>query len=227
VDRTLAAAADWVDEVGLALLFPKADVVLPSLWEQVAGDAAALEGWTPELAFLWATKDDLPAQGLVCVGKHLARVTTLVAPRLVPVLVAANGEDVDDDPVVDAIRELGPLSGPQLREATGLPKKEVDRRIGPLHRALVLTHSHAVERETAWSSVAHDVLARKWRLPRQLPDPAAARREVAGVVLEQAGELTAADLRGVVGWRPKECAAVLEEVAESREQGGFRIWARP
>ena len=30
---TLEAAAAWVDEVGLALLFPKADVVLPSLWE--------------------------------------------------------------------------------------------------------------------------------------------------------------------------------------------------
>src|ERR1700751_5380647 len=37
VIRTLAQATAWVDEVGLALLFPKADVVLPSLWEQVNG----------------------------------------------------------------------------------------------------------------------------------------------------------------------------------------------
>ena len=35
--RTAAQAAKWVDRVGLALLFPKADVVLPSLWEQVNG----------------------------------------------------------------------------------------------------------------------------------------------------------------------------------------------
>jgi hypothetical protein len=33
VVRTLSQAARWVDKVGLALLFPKADVVLPSLWE--------------------------------------------------------------------------------------------------------------------------------------------------------------------------------------------------
>src|SRR4029079_12053568 len=35
VIRTVPQAARWVDKVGLALLFPKADVVLPSLWEQV------------------------------------------------------------------------------------------------------------------------------------------------------------------------------------------------
>jgi len=39
VVRTLSQAAKWVDTVGLALLFPKTDVVLPSLWEQVNGDA--------------------------------------------------------------------------------------------------------------------------------------------------------------------------------------------
>ena len=42
--RTLEAAADWVEEVGLALLFPKADVVLPSLWEQVNG--SPLDNWS-------------------------------------------------------------------------------------------------------------------------------------------------------------------------------------
>ena len=81
--RTLEAAAAWVDEVGLALLFPKADVVLPSLWEQVNGDAAEnwairepdgkFVRWTDEMGFLWGAKDELPAHGLVCVGKHLAR----------------------------------------------------------------------------------------------------------------------------------------------------------
>ena len=100
--RTLEAAAAFVDEVGLALLFPKADVVLPSLWEQVererpseTGRSATPDGtfvrWSDEMGFLWGAKDDLPAAGLVCVGKHLARVVACVAPRLVPSLVAANG----------------------------------------------------------------------------------------------------------------------------------------
>jgi hypothetical protein len=227
VIRSLDAAAAWVDEVGLALLFPKADVVLPSLWEQVAGGAADVEWPSPEMDFLWPAKDELPAQGLVCVGKHLAHSVSCVAPRLVPALVAANGDDSDAGPVAEAVRDLGPLTGPQIREATGLAKKEVDRAIASLHRRLVLTSSHLVEQDAGWGALAHDLVARKWKLPKRLPARADARRELAVLVLEHAGELTAADLAGALGWRRKEAAAVLEEIADGRDdEAGFRIWTR-
>ncbi|HTR33308.1 MAG TPA: hypothetical protein VMH47_05485 [Gaiellaceae bacterium] len=223
--RTLAAAAAFVDEAGLALLFPKADIVLPSLWEQVAGEQEVR--WpSPPMEFLWGAKDELPAQGLVCVGRHVGRVVACVAPRLVPVLAAANGDAADDDPVSEAVRELGPLTGPQLREATGLPKKEVDRRVAALHHRIVLTSSHLVEQNGPWGALAHDLVARKWRLPATLPPRDEARRELAALVLEAAGELTAADLGGALGWRRKEAAAVLDEIAEGRDEAGFRIWAR-
>ena len=53
------------------------------------------------------------------------------------------------------------------------------------------------------------------------------RRELAGVVLDLAGELTAADLSGVFGWRRKESAAILDGVAVNRDdEAGFRIWTR-
>jgi len=224
--RTLAAAAAFVDDAGLALLFPKADIVLPSLWEQVAGEQEVR--WpSPPMEFLWGAKDELPAQGLVCVGRHVGRVVACVAPRLVPVLAAANGDAADDDPVSEAVRELGPLTGPQLREATGLPKKEVDRRVAALHHRIVLTSSHLVEQNGPWGALAHDLVARKWRLPATLPPRDEARRELAALVLETAGELTAADLGGALGWRRKEAAAVLDEIAEGRDdEAGFRIWAR-
>jgi len=224
--RTLAAAAAFVDDAGLALLFPKADIVLPSLWEQVAGEQEVR--WpSPPMEFLWGAKDELPAQGLVCVGRHVGRVVACVAPRLVPVLAAANGDAADDDPVSEAVRELGPLTGPQLREATGLPKKEVDRRVAALHHRIVLTSSHLVEQNGPWGALAHDLVARKWRLPATLPPRNEARRELAALVLEAAGELTAADLGGALGWRRKEAAAVLDEIAEGRDdEAGFRIWAR-
>jgi Winged helix DNA-binding domain len=235
VIRTLAQATAWVDEVGLALLFPKADVVLPSLWEQVNGspeenwsirDAdGTFVSWTDEMGFLWGAKDALPERGAVCVGKHLARVTSCIAPRLVPLLAAANGAAAGDDPVAEAVRDLGPLTGPQLREATGLTKKEVDRAIASLHHRLVLTSSHLVERDGPWGALAHDLLARKWKLPARLPERAAARRELARLVLGQARELTAADLAGALGWRRKEAAAVLDEIATGRDDpAGFRIW---
>jgi len=237
VIRTLAAAATWVDEVGVALLFPKADVVLPSLWEQINGSAEEnwsirdAEGnfvsWSEAMGFLWPAKDELPEQGLVCVGKHLARVVACISPRLLPVLVAANREAADDDPVVEAIREQGPLTGPQLREATGREKKEVDRAIASLHHRLVLTSSHLVEQNGPWGALAHDLIDRKWSVPKRLPPRADARRELALIVLERAGELTAADLAGVFGWRRKEAAAILDEVADGRyDEAGFRIWTR-
>jgi hypothetical protein len=227
VIRTLAAAGRWIDRVGLALLFPRADLVLPSLWEQVSGLQEV--DWNAEpINFLWWAKDALPDEGRACVGKHLGRVASCVAPRLVPVLVAANGDVADEgDPVVDAIRSLGPLTGPQLREVTGLAKKDVDRSLASLHHRLVLTNAHLVDEGSTWGSLAHDLLARKWRVPKRLPSREAARRELALVVLGQAGELTAADLSGVLGWRRKDSAAILDDVAEGRDdEAGFRIWTR-
>ena len=234
--RTLRQATAWVDEVGLALVFPKADVVLPSLWEQVNGspqrnwavrdEAGGFVRWTEEMGFLWSAKDELPAAGLVCVGRHLARAVSCVAPRLLPTLVAANGEPDEGDPVAAAIREHGPLTGPQLREATGLAKKDVDRSLATLHRGLVLTSSHLVESDAVWGSLAHDLLARKWRLPDTFPERAQARLELTGLVLEQAGELSAADLAAVFGWRRREAATLLEQCGEGRDEDGFRIWAQ-
>src|SRR5439155_23589698 len=106
-----------------------------------------------ELGFLWGAKDELPAQDLVCVGKHVARVATCVAPRLLPLLVAAaepSEPGADEQAVEDAIAAEGPLTGPQLRDLTGLAKKEVDRNVAVLHRRLVLTNSHLVEQDGPW-----------------------------------------------------------------------------
>lgn len=231
-------AAKWVDKVGLALLFPKTDVVLPSLWEQVNGNAGRNwavrdeEGgfveWTREMGFLWGAKDELRARGLVCVSKHVARVATCVAPRVVPILVAA-GEAYEPErnelTVIEAVRDLGPLTGPGLREATGLEKKTVDKTVAVLHRRLVLTNSHLVEQDGPWGAIAHDLLARKWQVPKRLLPREEARRELARLFLAAAGEVTAADL-GPLGWRRREAAAVLDEIAEGRSEEGFRIWGR-
>jgi hypothetical protein len=47
------------------------------------------------------------------------------------------------------------------------------------------------------------------------------------LVLARAGELTAADLAGVFGWRRKEAAAILDQVADGCDDAaGFRIWTR-
>jgi DNA glycosylase AlkZ-like len=236
VIRTLEQAGAWIDEVGLALLFPKADVVLPSLWEQIDGAAESnwavrepdgtFVRWSDEMAFMWRAKDELPAAGLACVGKHLARLAACVAPRLVSVLAAANGSEPEglEERIVEAVEELGPSTGPALREATGLGKKDVDRAVASLHRKLVLTNAFLVEGDGSWGALAHDLVARKWRLPARLASRDAARRDLALLLLEAAGELTAADLAGAFSWPRREAAGVLERVGKGRDEEGFRIW---
>ena len=100
--RSLEQAAAWIDEVGVALLFPSGDYVLPSLWEAVAGnpevdwsirdEEGKYVAFTPNMRKVWSWKDELPAGRLACVGLHVARTTSLVAPRLVASLYAATAE---------------------------------------------------------------------------------------------------------------------------------------
>jgi hypothetical protein len=180
------------------------------------------------MSFLWGAKDELPNAGLVCVGKHLARAVACVAPRLVPALAAANGAEPEGTAlhVAETVRDSGPLTGPELREATGLSKKEIDRAVTALHHGVVLTGSHLVEQAGPWGALAHDLVERKWKLSTRLPPREDARRTLARIVLERTGELTAADLAGALGWRRTEAAAVLEEIGDGRDEAGFRIWLR-
>ena len=88
----------------------------------------------------------------------------------------------------------------------------------------MLTNGHLVEQAGPWGAIAHDLLARKWRLPKRLAGRDEARGELARLVLGQAGELTAADLAGPFGWRRRDAAEILESVGTGRDAGGFRIW---
>src|SRR5581483_9675673 len=134
---------------------------------------------------------------------------------------------VPESAVAAAVEAHGPLTAPQLRDLTGLAKKDVERELAALHHRLVLTSSHLVEQDRSWSALSHELLARKWSVPAQLPERDAARRELALLVLAHAGELTAADLAGALGWRQKEAAAILDDVAAGRDDdAGFRIWTR-
>ncbi len=95
-----------------------------------------------------------------------------------------------------------------------------------MHRRLVVTNGYLVEQDGPWGAIAHDLVARKWALPAALPEREDARRLLTRLVLDQAGELTAADLAGPFGWRRRAAAELLDSVATSRDGDGFRIWAR-
>jgi winged helix DNA-binding protein len=198
---------------------PGADLVLPSLWEAVAGTRAVEWGYldeqtgkhvfTEEMSRCWTWKDELPAKGLALVGKHFGSWAALVAPRLISHVHAAAADRRDDlTPlqleIVEAVREHGACTVPQLRSLVGGEKKHVAQ----LQRAVVLTNSHLVSQRQGWDAIAVDLVERLWEIaPVEGPD-----LELARTVLAASGELSAADLGGALGWRAKRAREALERL---------------
>jgi hypothetical protein len=251
--RSLEKAAAWVDEAGLAVVYSNADLVLPSLWEAVAGPDAdwavrdehgkALD-FTPEFSKLWRWKDELPEKKLACAGRHFSRgVASLVAPRLVAALYALTGrpgrpDDFHDSElaplereIAETILENGPCTGPEVRRLVGAEKRPVDSALGRLHRSLVLTNAGVLEQEQGWPAIRNDLFARRWsaRL-RRIPSADEAKRSLAETLVRLGGEVSAADVAAVLRWRRKEAESILEELAgegaaTELNEDGLRLWA--
>ena len=181
------------------------------------------------MSFFWGAKDELPGRGprlrrqAPRAGRGVRRPAARAGPRR---------RERHEPPratalrVAETVRDAGPLTGPELREATGLAKKDIDKAVAALHHGVVLTSSHLVEQDGPWGDARARPGGAQVAAAKRLPAREDARRELARVVLDRAGELTAADLAGALGWRRKEAAAVLEEVGDGRDADGFRIWTR-
>src|SRR4051812_42725659 len=237
--RRIDAAGRWVDRVGLAALLPVSDVVLPSLWEAVAGrrdvdwavrrDDGKLE-FTPEMSRCWTWKDELPARRLACVGKHLGRWQALVAPGLVGALWTVSAERRAvlgslEREVAAAVEEAGPSTGSQLRALVGADKKAVDKAVVSLQRALVVTNAALVEQRQGWGAIAVDRVERLWQVA-EVPD---ADGVLVRCILASSGEVSAADIGGALGWRAKPARVLLERLVEEgdavrRDEDGLALY---
>jgi len=250
---SLKAAAVFVDQVGIAVAWGKADLVLPSLWREIGGpdgDWAIRDkngkptGFSPEFDRLWRWKDELPERRLACAGKHFGSAALLIAPRLLAAAYALTGRSgtVDDfrkdeletleREVAEVVLDNEPLTGPEIRRLLGtIDRKAVDRAVARLQRRLVLTNAGAAEQSQGWRAIRQDVFARRWRKSlRHLPAADEARRVLALTVAAATDEVSAADVAGALGWRRKQAEAVLVELtaagrATEREQDGLRLWS--
>jgi hypothetical protein len=238
--RTLKQAAAWVDRVGLALVFPKDDIVLPSLWEAAGGEdefakrdeTGKFLEWTKPMEFVWTTKDALPAAGHCAAGKHVRGRASFVALDLLPALVALAPRDAPDGiegEIVELLGAHGPASTRDLPDL--LPhheRKHVRAALDRLQKRLVVTNA-GLEDTDGWPAIVVDLVERRFadRL-RALPEPDEARARLARRVLDTAGELTAEDLKGALGWRKADCVAALEETgAPASEEEAFTVWRKP
>jgi hypothetical protein len=233
-------AAAWVDRVGLALVFPKDDVVLPSLWQAAGGEDEFAKRdengkfieWTPTMEYVWTTKDELPARGLCAAGKHLRGRASLVSLDLLPALVALMPPEAPEGiegEIVSVLESHGPLSTRELPDLLAHhERKRVRAALERLQKQLVVTNA-GLEETDGWPAIVVDLVARRYAdRVRELPSPENARATVARRVLDGAGELTAEDLRGALGWRKAVCIAALEATgAPSLDDEGYVVWTKP
>jgi hypothetical protein len=253
--RSLEDAATFVDQVGIAVVWGQADLVLPSLWSEVGGadadwairdDAGKPTGFSPEFDRLWRWKDELPERRLACAGKHFGSAALLLAPRLLAAAYALTGrsgaaaDDFREDEleplereVAEAVLENDPLTGREIRRLLGTSdRKAVDRAVGRLQRRLVLTNAGAAEQSQGWRAIRQDLFARRWRRSlRRLPAEEEARRELALAVAAGAtDEVSAADVAAALGWHRKDAARVLTQLTKSghvckSETDGLSLWS--
>ena len=178
----------------------------------------------------------------VRVGENLGQLEVALVELLLAPLYALTGragapEDFRgtelgglDLELAEAVLAEGPATAPELRALVGADKRPVDAAVLRLQRALVLTNARLVEQDQGWGAIAVDLVTRRWREHvLGLPAPDEARRTLGRTVLASAGELSAADLGGALGWRLKPARELLDELAERgearrREEHGLVLW---
>jgi hypothetical protein len=214
--RTIAQAAKWVDVVGVGLLYPNGDYVLPSLWEAMTGHAA-MDWEAPETWRVWEWKDELPARRLACVGLHVARTSSIVAPALVSSIYSVTEEsraDLDglEREIAEASRSLRrPATRAELRLLVGADKRLGDRAINALQRKLVLTNAGVDHESSHWGATLHDLFARRWRQKlRRIPPREEALARLAVAIVRS--ETSAADLAAALRIRRREATETLERL---------------
>ena len=251
--RSLRGAVSFVNRAGIALTFSAADVVLPSLWEAIAGpgplewavrdEDGKFESFTPEMQKLWRWKDELPEKKLVCVGRYIKSHSCLISLELLPSFYAQTGRrgrpgdhrSVEtlsplEKEVAEAISEQGPSSAPEVRKLLNADKKSVDKAVTALQKQFVLTHAGANTKGPGWAATNFDLLTRRFGdALSNLPDAETGRRQIAAKVMSSATELSAADLAAALAWKRSDATAILqsledEGVAARATDGRFPIW---
>ncbi len=229
-------AAKWIDDVGVALLYPNGNYVLPSVWEQLTGHSD-MDWDDPATWKAWGWKDELPARRLACVGLHVVRTTSLVAPRLVASLYALTEEsrtslDGLAAEIADAAASLRrPATRAELRLLVGTDKRSGDRAINALQRKLVLTNAGVDHESSHWGATLHDLFSRRWREKlRRVPDREHALAQLAFAIVRSAGELSAADVAAALRIRRREATAALERLeaeglAAPVRRDDLRLWS--
>lgn len=240
-----AEAEAFIDDVGICLFQPNRGVMLPSLWQAVAGVSRAAPRWGEhdQMYFrAWNWKDSIFSRGRVFYGKAFGNFRTFISRRLLPHFYAISdmnygGEDddflelyhdgklsLDARNIYAAILEHGPSSTTVLRQKSGLAgggvaARRFERALTELQRGLMVSVV-GVSADNAWKySFRYNLVT------RQFPAEVLAARELTSreamldllrEYVSLVGETTTQDVGRLFGWRCER----LNRLARALAAGG-------
>jgi hypothetical protein len=209
---TLQAAERLIAKLGFVLAFPVEDVMLPSLFEAVAGpDAVAFQDGMGEAeALVWDYKDALPAAGAAWSGKLLHRRASLISPDLLSLLYHRDFSDLSREALqIAAALEGGALPTSALRELIG-NRSRYDRAIGELYRRLLVTSAGTREQAVGWPVIMIELTDRVFDVGGCFDRTLAAQRFLSTVLAAAPAQLAKA-----FAWPLPEARAALESLVDS------------
>lgn len=255
VDRQVSTkeqAIAFVEERGFVFFWPIQGVLLPSLWQAVAGDRPVASEHDDPGHVTWGWKDSLLGERAWYYAKVLRKRATIIALDLAPYFYALSenyGSPEEDyllqyeqgrmtqeaKSVYEALLRNGPLDTVALRKASRLSTRKSDYRFG---RALAVLQADfkvlpvGVARAGAWNyAFVYDLVSR--HLP-DLPEKARFIQEDQArgkLVMTYLYSVGAAQLRDVVklfGWtRPVTEQTLLDLVSEGAIGDGVHLEDEP
>jgi hypothetical protein len=205
--RSISRAGAFVEDVGFALLFPSERVLVPSLWEAVAGEDAEpfATGMDVDEQRVWSWKDELPRRGLAWYGNYVAGRGSFLSPPLLRRLYPAYGgtddhTGLDLSPTAHQIATAlieGPQSSARLRALIG-DRSRYQRAVVELQRQLLVTTAGVHEQASGWPSAVLDLTCRRFDVGGGQDHPAVAELFI-GVVLDASARDLARTFRWPVG----------------------------
>jgi len=169
--RSIARAGAFVDDVGFALLFPSERLLVPSLWEAVAGEDTEpfATGMDLDEKRVWSWKDELPRRGLAWYGNFVGGCGSFLSPSLLRRLYPAYGgtddhADLDLSPTAHEIATAlaeGALPSARLRALIG-DRSRYQRAAVELQRQLLVTTAGVQEQVSGWPSTVLDLTCRRF-----------------------------------------------------------------
>ena len=236
--RTLDDALHFVNERGFVYFWPIKEVILPSLWTAVAGERPVADQHDDPGHVTWGWKDNMLDKRKWYYAKLLRGRATLVSLEIVPHFYALseNFGDPEHDflqlyrdgllsqpakAIYEALLEAGPLDTVNMRRRIRMTSKSSD---SPFERALVELQRDmkilpvGVAQTGAWRySFIYELVHRYYP---DLPERArpitrnAARQKLTALFFDGVGAATAADVRRLFQWKPKDLNRALQAIVQ-------------